>query len=180
MESNDKLEQMLMRMYDQETLHDDRIDTKDIIDEEWTKFEAKHFQTSSNALRFTLMKVAAAIVGILMLGGISYATIHYMTGSTPTSQQQETSADANIQRSTVNAQPDEQQHFVYENVELKDILRELATYYHFEIVYKNEKAKHVRLYFTWDMKATLDELIETFNKFERIHITREDQKLIVE
>ena len=179
MESNDKLEQMLMRMYDQEALHNEGIDTKDIIDEEWTKFEAKHFQTASNALRFTLRKVAAAIVGILMLGGISYATIDYMTGSTPTAQQ-ETSAEANIQHSTVNVQPDEQQRFVYEDTELKDILRELATYYHFETVYKNEKAKHVRLYFTWDMTATLDELIDTFNKFERIHITRENQKLIVE
>ena len=171
MESNDKLEQMLMRMYDQEALHDDRIDTKDIIDEEWTKFEAKHFQTSSNALRFTLMKVAAAIVGILMLGGISYATIHYMTGSTPTSQQQETSADANIQRSTVNAQPDEQQHFVYENVELKDILRELATYYHFEIVYKNEKAKHVRLYIQIEKTKRIEEVVEFMNNFKKVHLT---------
>ena len=43
MESNDKLEQMLRQMYAQESLHDDNIDTSDIIDEEWTKFEAEHF-----------------------------------------------------------------------------------------------------------------------------------------
>ena len=179
MESNDKLEQMLMRMYDQEALHNEGIDTKDIIDEEWTKFEAKHFHASSHPLRSMLRKIAAAMVAIVMVGGISYATIHYMTGSTP-SRQQETVAEANGQQSTVNAQHEEQQRFVYEDTELKDILRELATYYHFETVYKNEKAKHVRLYFTWDMTATLDELIDTFNKFERIHITRENQKLIVE
>ena len=45
MESNDKLEQLLKQMYAEETLHDDDIDTSDIIDEEWTKFEAEHFRS---------------------------------------------------------------------------------------------------------------------------------------
>ena len=40
MESNDKLEQLLKQMY-QENLHDEDIDTSDIIDEEWVKFEAE-------------------------------------------------------------------------------------------------------------------------------------------
>lgn len=184
MESNDTLEQMLMRMYDQKVLHNDKTDTSDIIDEEWTKFEVKHFHTSSNSLRSTLMKVAAAIVGILMIGGISYASICYISSMKAKSRLQEAtvvSSTPSIGDKQETAQDSTlRQHYVYEGAELKDILRELATYYHFETVYKNEKAKHVRLYFTWDMTATLDDLIETFNKFERIHITRENQKLIVE
>ena len=45
MESNEKLEELLKRMYAQESLHDDDIDTNDIINEEWTKFEAEHFRS---------------------------------------------------------------------------------------------------------------------------------------
>ena len=51
MESNDKLEQLLKQMYAQESLHDDNIDTSDIIDEEWTKFEAEHFKGEKAEVR---------------------------------------------------------------------------------------------------------------------------------
>ena len=69
---------------------------------------------------------------------------------------------------------------VFENAELSTILGQVATFYHCETVYKNETAKHVRLYFTWDKQSVIDDVVDTFNKFERFHITRENQKLIVE
>ena len=53
MESNDKLEQLLQQMYAQESLHDDDIDTSDIIDEEWTKFEAEHFGGERSEITLT-------------------------------------------------------------------------------------------------------------------------------
>ena len=40
MTSNDKLEDLLKQMYAQE---EETIDTSDIIDEEWQKFESEHF-----------------------------------------------------------------------------------------------------------------------------------------
>jgi hypothetical protein len=92
---------------------------------------------------------------------------------------------ANSQPSTVNSQLAEQDStlykpIIYEDAELATILSDMATFYHVEAVYKSETGKHIRLYFTWDKKQTIDDLIDTFNKFERIHITRERQKLIVE
>ena len=69
---------------------------------------------------------------------------------------------------------------VFENAELGTILREVATYYQCEVVYKKEKAKRVRLFFTWDKKQSLDKVVEMFNKFERFHIRQENNKLIVE
>ena len=82
MESNDKLEQMLKQMYAQEALHDDRIDTSDIIDEEWTKFEAEHFGSEKRKVisdKFSFLKIAAMFIGVLMLGGIAYATIQFIS-----------------------------------------------------------------------------------------------------
>ena len=43
MESNDKLEQLLKQMYTKEDLLEGDTDISDIVDEEWTKFEAEHF-----------------------------------------------------------------------------------------------------------------------------------------
>ena len=191
MESNDKLEQLLKQMYAQESLHDDDIDTSDIIDEEWTKFEAEHFgnDQSSNSSLFTLhsslTKIAAIFIGLLMLSGIAYATIHLINISKQKPQEEQTVTASNSQPSTVNVQQAESDSkdmkpLVYEDTELATILSDIAAFYQMELVYKKTDSKHIRLYFTWDKKQTIDDLIDTFNKFERIHITREHQKLIVE
>lgn len=191
MESNDKLEQLLKQMYAQESLHDDDIDTSDIIDEEWTKFEAEHFGSNQRStsspftLHSSLTKIAAMFIGVLMLSGIAYATIHFINNSSQKPQEKQAITASSTQRSTANAQTTEQDStmlkpIVYEDAELATILNDVASFYQVEPVYKKADSKHIRLYFTWDKKQTIDDLIDTFNKFERIHITRDNQKLIVE
>ena len=93
MESNDKLEQLLRQMYAQESLHDDNIDTSDIIDEEWTKFEAEHFgseKLKEKSVKIALLKIAAIFIGLLMLSGIAYATIHLINNSSQKPQDVQT------------------------------------------------------------------------------------------
>ena len=188
MESNDKLEQLLRQMYAQESLHDDNIDTSDIIDEEWTKFEAEHFgseKLKEKSVKIALLKIAAIFIGLLMLSGIAYATIHLINNSSQKPQDVQTVTASNAQPSTVNAQQAESDStymkpIVYEDAELATILSDMATFYQVEPVYKKAESMHIRLYFTWDKKQALDDIIDTFNKFERIHITRDNQKLIIE
>lgn len=184
MESNDKLEQLLKQMYSQETLHDDDIDTSDIIDEEWTKFEAEHFGGEQRKVRPPFLKIAALFIGVLMLSGITYAAVHIISSSQETqgpkteaivnTKPQKASYELAGQDSTL------QKSIVYEDAELVTILDDIATYYEVEPVYKKETSKHIRFYFTWDKKQSLDTIIDTFNKFERIHITRYDKILIIE
>ena len=153
-------------------------------DEEWKKFESRIANPQQQGTRRWL-RVAAAFIGVLMLSGITYAAVHMIRSQETRDGEQETVAAANAQHSTHNTQLAEQDStamkaVVYEDAELATILNEIATFYQYEVVYKNEASKHIRLYFTWDKKETIDELIGTFNKFERIHITRENKKLFVE
>lgn len=192
MESNDNLEQLLRQMYAQESHHDEDIDTSDIIDEEWTKFEAEHFKdgrnSNSSILSFfhSTKKIAALFIGVLILSGITYAAIHMISSNPQSEQVDQTVAVDNTQPLTINAQQSASadstiiQPVVFENAELGRILQEIASFYQCEVVYKKEKAKRVRLFFTWDKKQSLDQVVETFNKFERFHIAKENQKLIVE
>ena len=189
MESNDNLEQLLKQMYANDSLREEDIDTSDIIDEEWVKFEAEHFKDGRNSiLNFfnSTKKIAAIIIGVLILSGITYAAIHMISGNTQSVQEEQTVAVEKVQPSTINAQLSEPadstvlRPMVFENAELGTILREVASYYQCEVVYKKEKTKRIRLFFTWDKKQSLDEVIEMFNKFERFHIRQENQKLIVE
>ena len=192
MESNDNLEQLLRQMYAQESHHNEDIDTSDIIDEEWTKFEAEHFKdgrnSSSSILQFfhSTKKMAALFIGVLILSGITYAAIHMISSNPQSEQVDQTVAVDNTQPLTINAQQSASadstiiQPVVFENAELGRILQEIASFYQCEVVYKKEKTKRVRLFFTWDKKQSLDQVVETFNKFERFHIAKENQKLIVE
>ena len=187
MESNDKLEQLLRQMYAKETLHDEDIDTSDIIDEAWTKFEAEHFggeRSEASGKRLPLRKIAAMIISVLMLSGIAYATVHIISSHSQKAQEEQT-----VTTDTQTVTPATQQIaqdstltklIVYEDAELINILNEIATFYQVEPVFKSEDIKHVRLYFTWDKEQTIDDIINTFNKFERIHISHENKKLIVE
>ena len=161
---------------------DQMLDETDIqvpdANEEWKRFEGRGMA----ARRW--LRVAAMFVGVLMLSGIAYAAVQIIRSQEAEVGSQETVVSTNTQHLSPNTQTPADstvmKPVVYEDAELSTILNEITTFYQCELVYKTEANKHIRLYFTWDKKATIDDIIDTFNKFERIHITRDNKKLIVE
>lgn len=165
---------------------DQMLDETDIkvpdANEAWEKFRNEKREVKSE--RPMLLKIAAMFVGILMLSGIAYAAVHIIRNYETGVAEQEVVVSTNNQHLSPNTQTPADstamKPMVYEDTELATILNEIATFHQCEVVYKSEAGKHIRLYFTWDKKATIDDIIGTFNKFERIHITRDNKKLIVE
>jgi hypothetical protein len=148
--------------------------------------EKNHFNLSIFQSFNSFRKLAAVFIGLLILSGITYAAIHYARSAKGNvdSQPQDTTAVASVPQSAVNTSIAAQDSIqlkpvVFEDAELATILREVATFYQYEVVYQNEASKHIRLYFTWNKKDKIEDIVETFNKFERIHITEENRKLIV-
>lgn len=151
------------------------------VDKEWNRFQTQHIAPKHSR---SWMQAAAIFAGVLMLSGIAYATIQ-MAGSSNNKQEtvkQEANAVMVSQQTITEATNDSTtlKPVVFEDAELGTILNEIATFNQLETVYKKEASKHIRLYFTWDKTSSIDDIIDTFNKFERIHMTREDKKLIVE
>ena len=179
---------------------DQMLDETDVkvpdANEAWEKFSGKRKEESGkrkeesgkrnveSGKRLPLLKIAAMFVGVLMLSGIAYAAVQIIRSQESGVRSQETIVSTNTQHLSPNTQAPadstQMKPIVYEDAELATILNEIATFHQCEVVYKSEASKHIRLYFTWDQKATIDDIIDTFNKFERIHITRDNQKLIVE
>jgi hypothetical protein len=131
------------------------------------------------------IKIAALFIGVLMLSGITYAAVQIFGSSSQETQEQATEAIVSAKPQNISHELAEQDStmtkpVVYEDAELATILNDITTFYRVEPVYRNEACKHIRLYFTWDKKQGIDDIINTFNKFERIHITRDNKKLIVE
>ena len=152
------------------------------VEEAWRHFEEEHVVKRQ---RGSWLKIAAMFVGVLMLSGIAYAAyrIAGSIGGDYESPTQETQVTNSHQQEEIQQAPADStlmKPVVYEDAELATILKDVATFYEVEPVYKTEACKHIRLYFTWDRKSTLEDIIDTFNKFERIHITRDNKKLIVE
>ena len=156
--------------------------TDDMIDAEWQRLsdekqEARNKQNS-------LLKFAAMFVGILMLSGIAYAAIH-IASHNKTPKQQNTEVFKNSQPSTSSpqlAEPDTivaPQPKVYDNVPLGEIFKELSDYYNVKVVYQNEDAPRLRLFYQWKPEYTLEKVVEMLNNFEWIQIQTENDTLFI-
>ena len=154
-------------------------------------FEEKHYDVECNTLNTQhskLFKIAAIFIGVLLFSGITYAAIHYVRNSffdQSPSQVENVGSAVDSHHSNPDSQLAAQDStqlkpVVFEDAELVNILKEVAAYYHYETVYKREDVKHIRLYFTWDKSMPVEEIVEMFNKFERIHITLKDSQMIIE
>ena len=128
-----------------------------------------------------LWKIAAMFVGIILLSGLTFAAVHILRSQKTEVRSQETEAVAYSQPSTLNTQlPESDTIRTFENAELQQILSELANHYHLEVDYRNEQARHVRLYTKWNTAAPLSQIVERLNNFEKVNIRQTNKQIIAE
>ena len=149
--------------------------TDDMIDAEWQRLSDEKQEVRSE--KYSLLKFAAMFVGILMLSGIAFAAIHI--ASHYNASEQETKVIKNSQSSNSSpqlAEPDTiatPQPKLYDNVPLGEIFEELSGYYNVKVVYQNEDAPRLRLFYQWKPEYTLEKVVEMLNNFEWIQIQTE-------
>ncbi len=166
--------------------HPASVDT----DEAWHSFSARHGLANGHAPMHRPMryKVAAAVAAALLLTGMAIAAIRAgVFSSAPTTaprkpqvEQPAATADSTYdnaanQTDSLHAKP-----VVFDDAELERVLSQLAAYYHTKVVYANDDARHIRIFFNWDKAKGLQHNLEILNAFERIQITEQDSTLIVE
>ena len=166
--------------------------TDDMIDAEWQRLshekrKATGRRVSGNEVRsekYSFLKFAAMFVGILMLSGIAYAAIH-IASHYNAPKEQDTEVIKNSQPSTSSpqlAEPDTiatLQPKLYDNVPLGEIFEELSDYYNVKVVYQNEDAPRLRLFYQWKPEYTLEKVVEMLNNFEWIQIQTENDTLFI-
>ena len=170
----------------------DKEVTDEMIDAEWQRLshekrKATGRRVSGNEVRsekYSFLKFAAMFVGILMLSGIAYAAIH-IASHYNASKEQDTKVIKNSQPSTSSpqlAEPDTiatLQPKLYDNVPLGEIFEELSDYYNVKVVYQNEDAPRLRLFYQWKPEYTLEKVVEMLNNFEWIQIQTENDTLFI-
>ena len=169
----------------------DDLDQVPDVDEAWQQFTRQHIP--SIRPMHTWRKVAAILIGILTLSGITFAAVHIVSQS---QHEEQPMAAVEKPRSTIiesQALPPDTivktGPVVFDNVTLDSIANDIATYYHLDMDLQNERlrvgatagmqANQLRFYFVWNQEDSLQEVIEKLNMFEQVNLAVEDGKLMV-
>ena len=160
----------------------DKEVTDEMIDAEWQRLSDEKQEVRSE--KYSLLKFAAMFVGILMLSGIAFAAIH-IANHYNAPKEQETKVIKDSQPSISSSQLAEPdtiavlQSKLYDNVPLGEIFEELSGYYNVKVVYQNEDAPRLRLFYQWKPEYTLEKVVEMLNNFEWIQIKTENDTLFI-
>ena len=171
------------------------------VEEAWKKFATRHAMASSEVEASTAstpssehhskaatssnrFKIAASIIGVIFLSGITFAAIHsgiFRSSSSEETSQVKTeqpSSDAKtaLRDSTKAAVAEKKDSLnlkpvVFDNAELGDVVSQLAAFYHVKVEFDNAEAQHIRIFFNWDKTKTLQQNLAILNAFDRIQIT---------
>ena len=164
------------------------------VEEAWKEFSTKHsLGDSERKASSNHFKIAASIIGVVFLSGITFAAIHsgifHSSSSEDTPQpklEQASSSTKAIHPDSTQAKVAEKadslnlKPVVFDNAELGEVISQLAAFYHVKAEFENAASQHIRIFFNWDKKKTLQQNLEILNAFERIQITEENGILKVE
>ena len=158
----------------------DELDRLPDVDAAWQKFR---FAEQSSSRRW--LKAAASIIGVLMMSGIAYAAVHFISHNagvdekTTTQEVQNLNSPQNdsvVETFTADSIP---QTHIFENTPLDEMVCEIAHYYNKVADIQSEEAHELRLYYKWEPKDALESVVDDLNHFNRVSLAIEGDKLIV-
>jgi len=164
------------------------------VDAAWQKLSEKlivnseDFATASPAAKpySTLMKIAASLIGVLLVSGIAFATIQivrYAQQDTPKPEEVINTPKPAIITPTDTLTTDTiaiPQPIIYDNIPLEKMLPEIAAHYDTKVTFVNEEARQLRFRFVWNPQKGIDLVVSDLNQFERLTVTLNDNQITVE
>jgi len=173
------------RAMTKEEAEDEQLD----MDALWQEFEAEHElefdKPETKRVSMPLRKIAAMFIGVALTAGVAFAAIQIVRSvSKPAPEPTKIEAPA----APKAAQPDDEvpadtvvavKPVVFDNVELAQIMAQIAAHYKAEVEIENEDAGAYRLYFEWNSQETLEHVVERLNRFESINIELNNNKMTV-
>lgn len=177
-------------------LMEERASDADLdLDAEWKKFSNEHeCKTTGNRW----IRIAAMFIGFVFIAGVAFAAMTHLgiisnpfvknetavLDTTKADPKKEADKVIKVNNDTITqlpkAEPAKPVTKVFDNATLVGIMQEIGNYYNVEVVFSNNDAKTIRLYFEWNQSKSLDENIAILNSFNQIVITRQDNTLLVE
>lgn len=158
--------------------------TDQVIDEEWQRFCATTHQAARHTSQFR--KIAASIIGVLIVSGIAFAAIHIARQhqEQKAAEVADTTAAANSSSFTLQPSLTEDtvamQPVIYDNIPLEKMLPEIAAHYDVKVTFANEEVRAFRFRFVWNPQQGIEQVVSDLNQFERLKVTLRDKEITVE
>lgn len=144
------------------------------VDAEWQRIANRHKG------RMILRKVAAVIIAVIAVSGISYAAVRLIQNRhQPVSESIPTVTQTAKDQVSPMTGADDSLH-TFQNAELQDILNAVSAQYQLHTEYRSEEARHVRLYIKWNKAECVDSMLRRLNKFEKVNLTLSGDHILVE
>ena len=152
--------------------------TDEMIDAEWQRLSKPHAGMPA------LLKIAAVFMGVLMLSGIAFATIHIVSHRAGGEDNQRNRSIIGSQTTITQPVPvilpdTIPQSRIFENVPLDEIITEMALYYNKVVDIQNGQAHELRLYYKWDRQDDIGSIVEDLNHFDHVTLAVEGDRLTV-
>lgn len=152
------------------------------VDTEWKEFKRSHRKRSFNILNLFSRNVAASIaLGIASLAAIAAVvsvSVNLTIDKKDKARGNETAIIAEKEATlsdsvevSVETYAIAPETIVFDNETFETIMDCIAAYYGYRAEFTADSPKSLRLYFRWNQAQTLDEVVESLNNFEQLHIT---------
>ena len=69
---------------------------------------------------------------------------------------------------------------VFEDETLEAIMIRIAAYYDYKVIFNNNAAKSIRLYFRWNQALPIEDIVESLNNFEQITLSVNDETINID
>ena len=159
------------------------------MDKAWKQFEQTHLATQKHGHLW--QRVAATVLGVLMMSGIAWATVYTVRHFTATdTSKQKTEKVANTSQTEAEAGTnlgvadssavENEAPVVFDNTPLEQMLDEIAAYYGMTVEFQNDDARNLRFHFVWNKGDGLEKVLEDMSHFESVTIEQTDNRLIVQ
>ena len=143
------------------------------VDAEWQRIADRHKN------RLILRKVAAVIIAVIVMSGISYAAVRLMQDRQQPVSESIATTQAPDDLTDMPPVTADSIH-TFQNAELQDILTAVSAHYQLQTEYRSGEARHVRLYIKWNKAECVDSLLQRLNKFEKVNLTLSGKQIVVE
>ena len=170
------------------------ISTPD-IDVEWDKFkDNNYYKKKSSVLRlsaFFSRKIAASvtveiisITAVAAIIGISVSSLNNKENVTSEKEVAATKEIITIQEDSIKTPSDSPlqsfETLIFDNEPLEVIMKQIGDFYGYKPEFNSENARALRLYFRWNQASTIQEIVESLNNFEQIHLTIEGDTIKID
>ncbi len=160
------------------------------VDKAWKQFEQTHLATQKHGHLW--QRVAATVLGVLMMSGITWATVytvrHFTATDQPKQKTENVATPPQTEEDTVGPRLgvadtsaiENDEPVVFDNTPLEQMLGEIATYYDMTVKFQNEDARNLRFHFVWNKGDGLEKVLEDMSHFESVTIEQTGNRLIVQ